>query len=63
MAESDGRRENAGRGDGLTAALTAARDTAPDDLDDELQIASVAWAAWESGRDVTEIWREVLQDG
>lgn len=61
MAEADGRRENAGRPDGLTAALQAARDTAPDRFaDDTLKVANVAWAAYESGRPVTEIWREVV---
>lgn len=54
------RTENCGRGDGLTAKLAAARDTAPDRFaDDTLKIANVAWVAWESGRQVEAVWQEV----
>lgn len=60
MAEADGRVENAGRPDGPTAKVEAARDTAPEEHEEDARaIASVGWAAYQRGVDPAEIWREV----
>lgn len=59
MPEADERRRNAGRPDGLTAYVQAARDTAPEGRETEISVLSVAYAAWEDGRDPADVWREV----
>lgn len=62
--EQDGRRRNAGPSGGLTATLIAASKEAPaSHSGDTIEIVSVAWASYESGRPVTEIWSEVAADG
>lgn len=60
--DTDHRKENAGRPDGLTAKLKAARDSAPDGAD-TIQIASVAWEAFQRQADPESIWNEVMADG
>jgi|GEM_PF-3678819 len=59
---ADARRHNAGRGDGLTHYVTAARDTAPEGVDDPRKVLGVAWAAFERGDDPADVWAEVVEE-
>ena len=46
---------------GLAGKTSAAVNHAPDDADDR-EILTVGYVAWDEGRDVREVWREVSAD-
>lgn len=56
------RENNGGARRGFPGKLESARATAPDDATDG-DIQDVAFVAWETGRQVEEVWPEVLADG